>query len=67
MTRQRTITEAINIGHHLAIEAIEDDLDDAITEANNSGMNDDFIAGLQHAADIVTNGAYADREAEDDE
>jgi hypothetical protein len=67
MKRQQILTEAVNNGYFLAVAAIEDDLDDAITEANNSGMNDDFIAGLEHAADIVTNGAYADREAEDDE
>lgn len=57
--------EAVNNGYHLAVEAIEDDLDDAITEANNSGMNADFIAGLQHAAEIVTKGATTDREPED--
>jgi len=61
-TRQEQITMAINTGYHLAVEAIEDDLDDAITEATDVGMNNDFIAGLEHARKIVTDGPLADQE-----
>lgn len=60
--RQRHITTTINIGYQLAVEAIEDDLDDAITEAAASGMNPDFIAGLEHAKSIAIDGPPGDRD-----
>ena len=65
--RQRDLTQAINMGYHLAVEAIEEDLNDAINEATTSGMNDDFIAGLKHALEIAIDGAPADRDTEEED
>lgn len=51
--RRETIARAIDMGHQLALEAVEDDLDDEINEATRAGMNSDYINGLKKAKEIL--------------
>lgn len=62
--RRQALARAVDMGHELALEAVEEDLDDEIDEATRAGMNSDYINGLKKAKEILLLGRETEWEVD---